>query len=327
MWQNANDLMGLAMGESGRCLRKLRFNFTEPVDVFKIITDMGLVLMFRPLESEAEGFYIPPTSSRSRAGILINSRRPLTRQRYSAAHELCHFIKKDSARIEFVSEECVTLSRKKTDEAFADFFAGHFLMPPKLMAYFFKKLGFNKEDVSYENAYQLSLCMRTSYEATCRQLYHLGYVTKEQFQIMALVSPKSIKDKWAKGMGKKDIWPINYCMKNFILMPSVEDKVEVRLSEIPSSGYIWEVDDQENELLKYENSILQFGELNSLPGQTGERIFNFSVQSHGSGNLQIILRRPWEQRNQSVDSFCVRINSMEREFVGDYEIKQDLLAA
>lgn len=328
MGRSREDLMRQAIGEAGRLLRRVGFDFTEPVDVFKIINDMGVELMFRPLESEADGYYVPPGPSRSRAGILLNSRRPLSRQRYSAAHELCHFIRNDSARIEFISEEWSTVGKGRADEeVFADFFAGHFLMPPRLVTYFFKKFGLKKGRLDSKDIYRLSLCMRTSYEATCNQLFQYEFISQQQYKIMQNIRPKEIKETWTQGLGQRDIWPIDYYMNNFLLLPSVEDKIEIRLSEIPSTGYIWDIESQHERLLTFESSVLQFSDIKGQAGQTGIRKFNFSVQRYGSGNLQISLKRPWEKGTPPLEMFCVRISSTEREFEGHYEIRQNLLAA
>ena len=327
MWCSRNDLMRQAMALAGKHLRMVGFDFNEPVDVFRIISDMDIELMFRPLD-EADGYYIPPTPSRLRAGILLNSRRPLPRQRYTAAHELCHFIRKNPARIEFVSEDWVpTRQKRDVEEDFADFFAGHFLMPPKLVAHFFRKLGLKKGDLDSKDVYRLSLCMRTSYEATCNQLSHLEFLSKEQCQLIKKTKPKGIKQEWSEKLGHRDIWPIDYCMNNFLIIPTVEDKIEIRLPEIPSTGYIWDIENLHDGLLMFENSVLQFLESAGQPGQTGERKFNFSVHRRGIGNLQISLRRPWEKGYPSIETFSIRISSTEREFVGHYDMKQTLLAA
>ena len=59
--------------------------------------------------------------------IGINFGRPITRQRYTAAHELCHHIKDRDNSI------CPISGRKSNIENFADVFASELLMPSKYL--------------------------------------------------------------------------------------------------------------------------------------------------------------------------------------------------
>src|SRR5438876_2846538 len=56
------------------------------IDVFGAIDALGADLIFRPLDGLL-GAYMPAPSP----GIIINTRRPLSVRRYTAAHELGHF--------------------------------------------------------------------------------------------------------------------------------------------------------------------------------------------------------------------------------------------
>ncbi len=62
---------------------------TAPVDVFSIIKDMGLVFERFPMEDNLSG-YIQNTGSGYT--IAVNSNHYLVRQRFTAAHELGHYI-------------------------------------------------------------------------------------------------------------------------------------------------------------------------------------------------------------------------------------------
>src|ERR1019366_8007904 len=55
------------------------------VDVFTAIADMGIPLVFKPLES-ALGFFLPAPLN----GILVTTKRSRHIQRFTAAHELGH---------------------------------------------------------------------------------------------------------------------------------------------------------------------------------------------------------------------------------------------
>ncbi|WP_165249460.1 ImmA/IrrE family metallo-endopeptidase [Adlercreutzia sp. ZJ141] len=98
-----------------------------PVNPFKILRDCGVVFSFRPFE-KYEGLYIPAEGEDDIPVVGINLNRPITRQRYTAAHELCHHLK--DARSGVV---CPIGSRSKI-ERYAEKFAACLLMPRTAMA-------------------------------------------------------------------------------------------------------------------------------------------------------------------------------------------------
>ena len=58
-----------------------------PIDPFKMIRDFGIVYQFMDFK-DLEGIYIIPEEENDIPIIGINFGRPITRQRYTAAHEL-----------------------------------------------------------------------------------------------------------------------------------------------------------------------------------------------------------------------------------------------
>ena len=330
MFESRKGLMRQAVAEAEKQLRMIGSDFKEPIDVFQIIHEIGIELMFQPLEGQPDGFFFPEGKKREKAGILINSRRPYARQRYTAAHELCHFFKKDSARIEVISEGCVDMPQGRPDEeVFAESFAEHFLMPAELVTHFFRKLNLKKFKLNAEDIYRLSLCMRTSYEATCNHMLHLEFISIKQHKYFKKILPRRIKSKWRQGLGHNDVWPIDQKMNDFFLLPIVGDIILIWLPETPSTGYIWEVEyNEDKEVLYSVRSELHFcGPKDHQIGKTGERLFTFEVVKHGMENIRIFLRRPWEKKGSAINKFHLCINSTEKEFVGHYAKDKFLLAA
>src|SRR5208283_4141939 len=227
------NLMRVAVEEAGRGLRSFGVSYSEPVDVFKIVHNSEIELLFRPLEGRADGFYIPPIG-KQKAGVLLNSRRPLSRKRYTAAHEFCHFIRKDTAniRVETMSEDfCAVRQGIAEDETLADFFAAHFLMPSKLVTHYYKKLGLRAGLLAPSEIYRLALCMGTSYRATCNQLANLEFITRDNYEGLIRIEPCQIKAEWGKELGNRDVWPIDHKMGGLTLIPQVEDTIRVLLPE------------------------------------------------------------------------------------------------
>jgi hypothetical protein len=65
---------------------------TFPIDPFKLLSMNGIVYQFRDFK-ELEGIYIAPLNQKDIPIVGINYNRPIPRQRFTAAHELCHHIK------------------------------------------------------------------------------------------------------------------------------------------------------------------------------------------------------------------------------------------
>ena len=68
------------------------FDNTEiiyPLSPFKMLKDEGIDFVIRNF-NKLEGVYIPAQSQDDIAIVGINAKRPITRQRFTAAHELCH---------------------------------------------------------------------------------------------------------------------------------------------------------------------------------------------------------------------------------------------
>ncbi|NME83333.1 ImmA/IrrE family metallo-endopeptidase [Clostridium sp. SM-530-WT-3G] len=99
-----------------------------PIDPFLILDKFNVLYQFRDFE-ELEGIYIVPEDADDFAIVGINENRPITRQRFTAAHELCHHIK-DRSEVSI----CPIDGRTKNDtEKFADDFASELLMPTKYL--------------------------------------------------------------------------------------------------------------------------------------------------------------------------------------------------
>ena len=328
MLESRKNIMRQAVAEAEKQLLRIGVNYQEPLDIFKIINEMGIILMFRPLEGKTDGFYLPKTIHRPKAGILVNSQRPYTRQRYTAAHELCHYIEKDSARIEVISEGCAQLPLGRSKgEIFAESFAEHFLMPAKLVTYFFRKLGLKKGNLNEKDIYKLALFMRTSYEATCNHLLNLEFIFQNQHSRLIKIPPKKIKSTWASDLGHNDVWPIDNKMQDFCLLPLVDDIIQISLPETPSTGYIWRFKNGKNEILMEESSTLHFNNPEEHVGQTGERVLIFRVVGHGKERLKVCLNRPWKNEDSIINEFGLQINSTEADFIGVYDKEQFLMAA
>lgn len=93
-----------------------------PINPFQMLKDEGVLFSLMEFK-KLEGVYIPATSEEDIPVVGININRPITRQRFTAAHELCHHFRDADKQI-----SCGIGSRNSI-EKFAESFAAALLMP------------------------------------------------------------------------------------------------------------------------------------------------------------------------------------------------------
>ncbi|MHB8077474.1 ImmA/IrrE family metallo-endopeptidase [Desulfosporosinus fructosivorans] len=94
-----------------------------PIDPFKMLVFFGVIYQFRDFK-DIEGIYLVPQDSDDISIVGINLKRPIPRQRFTAAHELCHHIKDRT-----LNSICSFGNQSDPIEKFADKFASALLMP------------------------------------------------------------------------------------------------------------------------------------------------------------------------------------------------------
>lgn len=114
---------GMSADELANIFLKEYFSKNElvfPINPFQVLTDLQVPFIMRPFK-KYEGIYIPAEKDDDFPVVGINLNRPITRQRFTAAHELCHHLK-DSKR----GYMC---NLKSEIERYAEDFAAGLLMP------------------------------------------------------------------------------------------------------------------------------------------------------------------------------------------------------
>ncbi len=177
---------------AARIINKLRESeeLAFPIDPFKLLSMNGVIYQFKDFK-ELEGIYIVPDDSEDIPIVGINFNRPITRQRFTAAHELCHHIKDQS------TSTCpINGSKKDHIEKFADQFASELLMPRgyfEVEARKYTKEGF----VNFDDALKLSGQFGVSLESC---VFTLAYRCN---MIEGDTSAKEIKKKIRKYQPEK----------------------------------------------------------------------------------------------------------------------------
>ena len=93
-----------------------------PISPFKMLNDENVTFLIRNF-NKLEGVYIPAEEETDIAIVGINVNRPITRQRFTAAHELCHHFRDADKNV------ACPIGQKNASEKFADAFASAVLMP------------------------------------------------------------------------------------------------------------------------------------------------------------------------------------------------------
>ncbi|MFA9398774.1 MAG: ImmA/IrrE family metallo-endopeptidase [Clostridiaceae bacterium] len=128
-----------------------------PLDPFELLSKNGIPYQFRDFK-KLEGIYIIPESEDDIPIVGININRPITRQRFTGAHEFCHHIKDRENSV------CPIWGNKDRSEKFADSFASELLMPREFFNAEIKKV-LNNKYVSFDDALKLSIYFGVSFES------------------------------------------------------------------------------------------------------------------------------------------------------------------
>jgi len=308
-----------------RTRRRLGLTEIRRVNIFKVIDDDKIWLMFQPL-SELYGFY---RRLNGNTGIVLNAGHPTGLQRYTAAHEYGHHILGHAFSLDEepeiggasgVGDANNTITRSSSpdtgnplQEAAAQAFAATFLMPVQMVNRALIDLGLDRDtpQLSPPIVYSLSLEFGTSYEAMLSQL---AVLEKVSWAAAARLKIPPIRIKTILTGGRRppnsraDVWVVDYGHQNRSLQLNVGDEVIVRLTETPSSGYAWEVAQPEGSVLEAVHEQLEaIGSDKTVLGSSAQRDLHFRAISPGAEDITARLARPWETRPAAVAKVHVAV--------------------
>jgi hypothetical protein len=226
-------------------LREALKNGTRAVDVFGLIAEIGIPLRFAPLDGLLGACM---RINAAAVGILITTRRDLHMQRFTAAHELGHFVLQHDGS--FDSEVRFAGQTKSRDlrEVEADAFAAELLMPKWLVAAVATRRGWwSTSRLSDPRViYQLSLRLALSYEATCWGLASHSCIQRKVAEALASTTPKSLKSRLLNGTPLPnpwaDVWHIDEGDDGAMLEAGPNDLLVLELRECAGAGGSWELD-------------------------------------------------------------------------------------
>jgi Zn-dependent peptidase ImmA (M78 family) len=267
------------------------------VDVFGTIVKEKIPLLFRPLEGLL-GAYIPGPVP----GIIVTTKRQLSVQRFTAAHELGHSAMGHEASLD--DESMLTRAESPgydydPREVAANAFATHFLLPKWLLISHAARHHWTKRDFTAPAVvYQLSLRAGASYQATSLALLRHSFIDNSTFAVLANVEVKRLKQEILEGHQLEnwypDVWVLTEADQGSIIEGDSRDAFVLRLRESSGAGYLWNIDDLKNAgfLLFRDERIIS--PVEDAVGGDVERIVAARPGESRVGHVSLQHSRPWQ---------------------------------
>lgn len=257
-----------------------------PIDPFKLLKDSGVLISFSDFE-KLEGIILNDEDNVTI--VSINRQRPWTRQRFSAAHEYCHFIKDLKRTTDELSQiECWTKTNEPI-EKYADNFASELLMPIKYLKEKCDEYKDEKGFISFESIIYISEYFGVSFESC---LFRIAYKLR---MIEGDVEPSNLKKKIRKfkpDVKRKELIATN---NDFLLIGNAIDSFTYCMVDLSNNigakflnKYIYydnKLENVEQENVPYILADLQYNRENSeFFKSDDDRIFmtlgNYAMQEY-----------------------------------------------
>lgn len=166
-----------------------KLNITAPVDIYGIIKRIGIYPRFSALNALAGALIRAPADKAEVYGMIINSDQTETRMRFSAAHELAHYL------LGHAFEKEVILSPKgrwkDPHERDADQFAAELLIPLNTLVSEINRSSMN--EITAACVFQLSEKFLVSYQAMNHRLLSTNLISSVQYERFAKKKPSEIR--------------------------------------------------------------------------------------------------------------------------------------
>ncbi|WP_082631151.1 ImmA/IrrE family metallo-endopeptidase [Roseovarius atlanticus] len=267
------------------------------INVFSAISNLDVPLLFRPLDGLLGAFLNFPTR-----GILVTTQRPLSIQRFTAAHELGHCMLEHQPSLddENILRRMTMNEQPGQDlqEVEADGFATAFLMPKWLIANHMKRQNITVPHLRRPNViYQLSLRLGVSYEAFCWTLVRYRMIDPKQVRELLSMQRRALKEALLDGHRptnyRGDVWLLTERDAGTRIDGSRNDLFILKLTEHSNGGYLWNIDElRDSGFAIVRDEVLEI-ETESV-GDPGVRRVTAQPPEDYRGRLVLDEARPWD---------------------------------
>jgi Zn-dependent peptidase ImmA (M78 family) len=269
---------------------RLSLSPDQPIDIFRIVADARLRLVFQPLD-RGYGLF----ARQEKGGwIVIHSGHPLALQRYTAAHEYGHWVLGHTLSMD--SEVEIFGREASLQELAAQAFAADFLMPLPVINRAMDRLALPRGQRSWNaiDVYQLSLELAVSYRAMLTQLSALKFVAADRLRELRRLSPADIRKGLNSGAAlansRADLWLVERCTQRRWLRLQLNDEMRVRVPVPPLGPSGWETEwDGPDECLRpiAEDPMYGVRVLPGLVGPPAHTLLGWRARAVGSGTLRV----------------------------------------
>ena len=279
---------------------------SSSIDVFGTIIKKKIPLMFRPLDGLLGAFVANPAP-----GIIVTTKRQLSVQRFTGAHELGHAEMGHQASL----DDELMLTRSESQgwnysplEAAANAFATSFLLPKWLLILQCERHHWTRRALSRPDVvYQLSLRTGTSYQATCLALLRHNLIDETLFGGLRQIKVKQLKqdllDSYQLEDWYPDIWILTEADEKSMIEGDSRDVFVLRLRENSGAGYLWNIDGLKNAgFLLFRDDRLIPDAKNDVGGEV-ERVMGARLGQSGFGHIDLTQTRPWQTSVSALKHF------------------------
>ena len=303
------------------------------IDVFGALAEFDIVVMFKPLDGLLGAFL-----RGDQPGALISTKRPRSVQRFTAAHELGHFVLEHEPSLDSPDVLSRAASgwmgkpdqyRANLQEIEADAFASEFLVPRWLILRHAQAQNWSLADLSVpENIYQLSLRCGASFEATVRILNGNSFINKAAADRALTHKPKDFKSSLRADAPLANSWADVVRLSELdaqsrSLKVGIDDLIAIELPQRASTGFVWRLQAPTDADVKIEHEASR---LTAEPlGGKSTRVFVLSVNQPGHTDIELAEKRPWS--DECLRSLTFNIDAETAESGLSRANRQRLLAA
>lgn len=259
----------------------------DVVDVYDVIRRLGLWLVFNEFEH-----LLGAMVREGAGGIIINPARPLGMQRYTAAHELGHYVLHSDLDASWDTTTEV-MGSESIREQEAQAFASSFLMPRKLVNVTLRRLLAAGAELDATTVYAASRDIGVSYEAMIVQLLQMKKITAEEARVLRKVKPATLKKRLGGTDTRatvKQVWTADPEGGSPTLTVSEGDEIAVTLPENPTTGYRWHSHPSTLDLVDDQFILRADAEV----GEGGVRRLVYRAGHAGSVDQLLEERRPFD---------------------------------
>lgn len=280
------------------------------IDVFGTIVKCGVPLIFKPLDGLLGVFIDAPMP-----GVMVTTKRGLSVQRFTGAHELGHCRLGHSPSLDDESilhrSTFDNEAANKQQELEADAFATEFMLPPWLFAAHFARQSWESRMMADPMVvYQLSLRVGASYEATCRSLMRKGVevINRRGLDALLRAEPREIKKTILSGYEPpdffRDVWLLTAKDENSVIEGGRSDLFVLKLTEHSGAGYVWTFDELNEAGFAVVRDEREIANGEAVGGHVTRSI---TTRSEGQQTGRMVLgeRRPWMPDGDPLEAFCV----------------------